>query len=132
MKPVDQQFLHNPEKGIVGDCFRACIASVLELPIEAVPHFALLGNRWSIVATTFCDALSRDLNWSGGEPPENIFAIVTVQSPRNKNVLHSVIYHGGEMVHDPHPTKLGGKPVGGYWFIDPDLPSPHVRIQDDT
>jgi hypothetical protein len=39
MKPIDQEFMHDPEKGIIGDCFRACIASILELDINEVPHF---------------------------------------------------------------------------------------------
>ena len=128
MKPVDQQFMHNPAKGTVGDCFRACIASVLELPADAVPHFALLGNRWSRVADAFCEALSRDLEWHDGEPPDDIWAIVTVQSPRGSDVRHSVIYRGGKMVHDPHPSRAGGEPIGGYFCLTPDLPSPHTAM----
>lgn len=128
MKPVDQEFLHDPENNSVGDCFRACIASVLEVPVAAVPHFALLGNRWSLVAENYCESLGRELLWSDGKPPEKLHAIVTVQSPRNTDVRHSVVYHGGEMVHDPHPDKSGGKPIGGYFYLEPDLPSPHVSF----
>ncbi|WP_131630691.1 hypothetical protein [Mycolicibacterium llatzerense] len=36
---ADQEFLSNPEAGIVGDCWRACIANALSLPIADVPHF---------------------------------------------------------------------------------------------
>ena len=39
MKPVKQLFHHDPANGVWGDCFRAVIASVLSLPVEAVPHF---------------------------------------------------------------------------------------------
>jgi hypothetical protein len=39
MKPVDQEFVHRPDIGQHGDCQRAVIASLLELPITEVPHF---------------------------------------------------------------------------------------------
>ena len=42
MTPVDQRVLdHDPARGRFGDCLRACVASVLELPYEAVPQFAV-------------------------------------------------------------------------------------------
>lgn len=127
MTPVDQEFINDPENSQIGDCFRACIASVLEVPIAAVPHFALLGNRWSRVADFYCESLGRELLWADGVPPDNLNAIVTVQSPRNSDIKHSVIYFNGVMVHDPHPDKTGGKPTGGYFYLIPDLPSTHVR-----
>lgn len=40
MKPVESVIEHNPPESY-GDCFRACIASILELPAWDVPHFAL-------------------------------------------------------------------------------------------
>ena len=43
MKPVDQTLLAS--RGEPGDCWRACIASILELPIEDVPHFTLEAAR---------------------------------------------------------------------------------------
>jgi hypothetical protein len=39
MTPVDQEFLK--ERGEVGDCWRACLATVLDLPIANVPHIIL-------------------------------------------------------------------------------------------
>jgi len=36
VKPVDMTIL-----GRQGDCWRACIASIVEVPIEVVPHFML-------------------------------------------------------------------------------------------
>lgn len=43
MKPVDQTLML--ERGEPGDCYRACIASIFELPIEDVPHFTLEACR---------------------------------------------------------------------------------------
>jgi len=39
MKPVDQTIVADK----IGDCLRACVCSLLELPIEAVPNFAECG-----------------------------------------------------------------------------------------
>ena len=43
MIPVYSTVPHKPEEGLYGDCHRACVASVLELPSEAVPHFFAKG-----------------------------------------------------------------------------------------
>lgn len=37
MKPVNQIIQHNPPE-TWGDCYRACVASILELSCEDVPH----------------------------------------------------------------------------------------------
>jgi hypothetical protein len=39
MTPLKQRNRHRPTEGIWGDCHRAAIASVLDLPLDAVPHF---------------------------------------------------------------------------------------------
>ena len=46
MTPVSQRILASPKRGdghnglgIAGDCFRACVATILDLPYEGVPHF---------------------------------------------------------------------------------------------
>jgi hypothetical protein len=42
MTPVDQEFLK--ERGEPGDCWRACIATILGLPLAEVPH--ILHDAW--------------------------------------------------------------------------------------
>ncbi len=39
MTPQNQEFTRKPEIGQYGDCQRAVIASLLDLPISSVPHF---------------------------------------------------------------------------------------------
>jgi hypothetical protein len=39
MKPLKQRNRHKPKEGIYGDCHRAAIASILELPLDGVPNF---------------------------------------------------------------------------------------------
>lgn len=49
MKPVPQRITdHDPARGLYGDCFKCCLASILELPYEDVPHFFAYnsGDPW--------------------------------------------------------------------------------------
>jgi hypothetical protein len=46
MKPVEQVYQFDAETGERGDCLRACIASILELERDEVPHFVGMGDRW--------------------------------------------------------------------------------------
>lgn len=39
MIPLRQRNKHDPENGVYGDCHRAALASLLELPLDEVPHF---------------------------------------------------------------------------------------------
>ncbi len=39
MIPVYQKFKRDPENGIYGDCHKSCIASILKLDWDVVPHF---------------------------------------------------------------------------------------------
>jgi len=59
MKPQEQQYSHNPDAGVFGDCFRASIASILELPIDDVPHFLYDGSQdlWLERFTSFLNPL---------------------------------------------------------------------------
>ena len=52
MKPVDQTLFGEGR----GNCLPACIASVLELPLEAVPHF-VLEDDWVGALQTFLEGL---------------------------------------------------------------------------
>lgn len=118
MKPVEQTLFapHN------ANCFPACLASLLEVPLELVPHPS---------ADETCDAqgwaqyqnrLSREFLWprnlhcatfaaqavDNGEPiclPG--YAIATGMSPRTGG-LHSVISYDGDIVWDPHPEREKG------------------------
>lgn len=123
MTPVDQEFLHKPEDGQHGDCMRACIASVLDLPISEVPHFAQLdaegkGNFWLMVAE-FCAeqgysfvTVPGRIIWTNDE----VYHIISGPSPRRGH--HAVVGRNGQIVFDPHPSRAGlaGDPKD--WHFD--------------
>lgn len=36
-----QLYLHKPEEGSIGDCWRTCIACLLDVPVDYIPHYYL-------------------------------------------------------------------------------------------
>ncbi len=129
MKPVDQTILHDEMAFRSGDCYRACVASILEIPVEEVPHFAELyqdnmyneAEKWFASRGVYSIRLfikdfsqNRIFLWGMGA-----HAIVSGLSPRGKNVHHSIVGHADgynvTMVHDPHPDRTGI--VGGDRWI---------------
>lgn len=120
MKKINQEILHDPENKIMGDCWRACIASVLELPLKDVPHFELLdireGRRKELKFLAKHGYTIYAIYGEGkmGNHPkmmsdENEYYFAIGSSPRyfekNKSVSHQVVCHKGKIVHDPHPDK---------------------------
>lgn len=129
---VDQEFMHDAADGTVGDCFRACIATILGLPREDVPHFVKLGTaddgtdirdddgqpRWANLTQAWL--AERGLTfyyWDIGEaaPAANRIEqsayphiILSGPSPRGP-FPHAIVGDNetGEPVHDPHPSRDG-------------------------
>ena len=109
MKPVKQLICHGEDNG---DCLRACVASILELPIEDVPNFAdttgdhiefwRLNNSWAMKKgfKYVTISISEDSIW---DIIGDIFCIASAKSPRRKDQWHSVVWRNG-IVHDPHPS----------------------------
>lgn len=112
MIPVNQTIYGDGENGAsVGNCWQACVASLLEMPLEEVPHFVLLSDWYE----STCYFVRKFTNLSFGCFKPNFphtesggYVIGTGLSPRG-NFLHAVILDGvtGEIVHDPHHTHVG-------------------------
>jgi hypothetical protein len=94
-----------------GDCFAACLASVLEIPLERVPVFHS-GEWWG-----------RYQDWA---EPLNLRLVWILVARRNAHVLadhkgyqivgcdsfhgdwlHAVVYRDGRLCFDPNPTNVG-------------------------
>jgi hypothetical protein len=114
MTPVDQEFIHKPEEGQHGDCMRACIASVLDLPIAKVPNFAQLdadgeGNYWIMLAE-FCRGHGYSFVTMQGRfvwSEDAIYHVISGPSPRIKGGHHAVVGRNGQVFFDPHPSRAG-------------------------
>ncbi len=119
MKPVKQEFLHQPEIGQHGDCMRAVIASLLELPIQEVPHFLHDGCEASVFWGRLNAFLSKfgycylavpafDMQaYLDANGIEEIWHEIGGPSPRGNDVFHAVVGRNGEIAHDPHPSQSG-------------------------
>jgi len=118
MRPVDQTTFGVPG----GNCFSACIASILELPISEVPYFMPetieeweADKKRSLGESPY---YAKFVAWCGAHGfwplvfgarddiviPPDAWTILGGQSPRGS---HSVVGRGGVMVFDPHPSRDG-------------------------
>ena len=110
MKEVEQTRI-----GMEGNCFAACVASILELPIEAVPDYTEQAGGWFYRWQVWL--VERGLRFRiipanqggaiGYEPPAG-WAIMNVKSLTLPGELHSVVSWNGQMKWNPHPQREKG------------------------
>ena len=114
MTPVDQQFMHDPTGGVFGDCQRACVASLLDLPAAAVPHFLFDGTKDIAEFNRRINAFLAPLGLMHletarfdfqGQFRSDCFHLIYGES--NRGFCHAVVGFNGEIVHDPHPSRDG-------------------------
>jgi len=104
--------------GVWGDCQRAVIASLLELPLDAVPHFAQEAkgdpNAFYEGIQLFCRshgflfarcAEGEQLHAFGDDG--DIYCSISGPSPRGNGMHHAVVGKNGQICHDPHPSRDG-------------------------
>jgi hypothetical protein len=108
MIPVQQTIFGPPH----GDCYRACVASILELPIDDVPNFVESGDKWIEATEDFLlkfrlqpITLMVDHCRDAGLIPAG-YHIIGGKSPRG-DFYHAVVGFKGNRVYDPHPDELG-------------------------
>ena len=111
MSFIDQSILH--AEGEVGNCFQAAIASVIEWPLDAVPHFALLGEvHWWDCAQAWLDQQGFWMEYQPDAFKEQGITPMPrclLSGPSPRGFSHSVVGDSatGEMLHDPHPSRAG-------------------------
>ena len=105
MRAVDQTILDST----TGNCFTACVASILELPLNAVPHFVLYGDEWWDVFLTWLAelGLSATFYTSGDDYVPPGWTIAGGPSKRFAGKMHACVALDGVVVHDPHPSRDG-------------------------
>jgi hypothetical protein len=130
--PVTQEHPVDLGSGQRGDCVRAVIASLLDLPPSGVPHFVQVhadgGPNWWEHITGWLHA--RGLALYMVDPAVPRFAPrpgehywVSGPSPRGYlgrgvcQVLHAVIYRDEQLAHDPHPDGGGVIEVHERWAV---------------
>lgn len=128
MIPVDMVIQHDPPY-TWGDCTRACIASIFELPASAVPHFISKGEEepgpdgvlpwchrfrdWLAeqgYAPLFVEVQSEEQEWS----PEALQFHYLRSGKTRRGTVHDTVWFGGRMVHDPQWRDRSGLLRGVY------------------
>lgn len=105
MKPVDQNKFGVPG----GNCFSACVATILEIPLQEVPYFMsddLAGREWiaKLGAWLRPRGLYPMILSANAKVPG--IHIVHGGSPRGEGT-HAVVGVGDTVVFDPHPSRAG-------------------------
>lgn len=119
MQPVDQAIKYEQIPGVPGDCFRACVASIMNLPLEGVPHFMLFGDKWFDTFVLWIGLQGYDVRFAtdADEVPADRFYILSGKSPRGA-FNHAVVARNGAVVHDPHPDRTGVESfVSAIWGV---------------
>ena len=136
MKPIYQS-IHSVdrEKGLAGDCYRACVASLLECSLDDVPNF-MDGfpnvDEFNVRVETYLRghgygrasfAYDGDLLMGGvlammAEMARDVYYIFSGQSPRGTD--HAVIALNDAIIHDPNRGEppLVGPLSTGHWLIE--------------
>jgi hypothetical protein len=108
--------------GIYGNCMQAAVASLMNLPLEAVPHFGAFDD-WPAAMALW--ARGRGLLMKGERTnviPERR-CLVGGDSPRG--FKHMVVGGNGRVLWDPHPSRDGlVKVTEATWFEPAAIGSP--------
>ena len=139
MKPAHQIHINDTN----GDCHAACIASLLEIPIEAMPDFFAdtppYGRNSYVLRTKWLreQGLQEVYFLLGSFPVPEGYGILSVKSLLYPNATHAVVWKGdadggNQIVHNPNPQDTWGLNIPneewvGFWVLAPLDPSLWVR-----
>lgn len=142
MIPVEQTRYGFPD----GNCFAACVASILELPLSDTDIIsAAADDWWGTWQAWLAERNLQMIHWpivEGSLVPRG-WAILGTKPPHladapgippewQGRVGHSVVAHNGEPAHNPNPTFTDLGPWESWTVfavLDPALPSGLERIE---
>lgn len=143
MTPVDQQVTACPQRGdganpdgVPGDCLRAAVATLLDLPYDQVPHFALYGYTWWDQLRRWARTRGLDFGCLPADHARRVLAdqpgallIARGPSPRRTRGGHVVVADTAlRTVWDPHPSRAGLLAVDEVYVVTvPYGPPPEQR-----
>lgn len=130
MTPVKQEFVG---PNVIGDCLRACTASLLDLALSEVPHFlaehpgisddpAKMPNWYTPWENYVIEhGYAPSIVWGPfSKTPKLLgyyFAAGPAQREDGRIGQHVVIMRDGELFHDPHPSNAGLMEVQAIWVF---------------
>jgi hypothetical protein len=128
MTPVYQDMFFEPgkkEKDQRGNCLSAVVASLLDLPLRAVPNFveidALGGPNWWWHMNKYLELMNKEMvHFRPRNPPMGVYYTMSGLSKRATDyaqIHHIVIFKNGKLVHDPVPGGDGNYTYDTGWYI---------------
>lgn len=136
MRIQKQKYEHDPEQGIYGDCYRTCVAMILDMDRDVVPHF----SKQCHIYPDGPSATQRLRDWlklknlgvfsvtlSGEHKIEEVLDILgnssfdipfmlIGESGKYKDVGHVVVVRNGAIVADPSGSGIVGPIADRYWL----------------
>ncbi|OPY78311.1 MAG: hypothetical protein A4E65_02334 [Syntrophorhabdus sp. PtaU1.Bin153] len=107
--------------GAIGNCFEACLASLLNMSIERVPNFGAYGdegdwmaevNEWlSQMGLAYFEARIPNDEIDDFFRDKDFFHVMVGHTNRFEHLQHAIVGRKGKMVHDPHPDGVGILPT---------------------
>lgn len=101
-----------------GNCFAACLASFLELPLKVIPRFQDLpkDSNWFLTFHQLLGSQEYILDGISYVTPPEGYCIAS--GPIAEGIgEHTCIYFNGKLFHDPNPNGKGLKSVSHYLII---------------
>jgi hypothetical protein len=122
MAEITQTILHGEVEGRMGNCMQAAIASLLDLPLDEVPHFAQYDNAdygwlWYDAFVGWAYQRGLAVEFVDESPGDGM-------SPRG--VRHLCVGRGETVVWDPHPSRDGLVSVEDWITVRPIIDDPIV------
>lgn len=103
MIPTTQTILAGDPSGVPGNCLQAAVASLLDLPLDQVPHFAEHAD-WLERLVAFGETRGYRVRY---QPPGTKGVTGLAFGPSARGVKHAVVWVDGEQAWDPHPDRTG-------------------------
>lgn len=125
--PYHTSVLHNPKIGQIGDCWRACIGSIIDAPPANIPNFMEHDG-----AISFTQAWLKERGWAfegialTASTPNQALQVSAALRPGKylifsgstwKGTGHSVVVKDGQIIHNPTEGAQIVSPCedGRYW-----------------
>lgn len=131
-----QAFRHDPNNGVFGDCYRTCLAALLNLPRDDVPHYVTTMDvvEWETEVKQKMDAwlVKRGFQELAIPVTGDLEGVLALQKTRTHSPVpamltgesrtgcnHVVVIFDGEIVYDPSLNSSGiiGPCDDGYFWL---------------
>lgn len=113
---VTQTILAGQVAGVYGNCVQASVATMLDLPLDAVPHFAHF-DWWQGALEFWARGKGLTCHWVYGTDIPDGLAMVCGTSPRGYG--HAVVGQAGSIIWDPHPDRTGLSTIDAAMWFEP-------------